>query len=282
MCPLHMPALIFLVCFDMVSLMAADSYVVPAWIGTSGYSLRPPDIEDPNFDEALLAESPEDLGGVGIRPPSGPSKRTNGAKVEGLALLKEDLHWLSRLLLAALSWLLKGVKVIHADILAWATAFVSFRLTRALLKGTNQDQAAEKAVEQVEVESEAETRMLEEVPKAADETAEEWQRLVSKAQREERDAFGCSLLHLAAHHGQIQATKQLLEMGFDPNATEHSKETPLHMAARAGCVGSTQLLLAFRAEPEARNCFGKTALAVATHSNHADAAGVLRAAAKQF
>ena len=107
---------------------AADSYVVPAWIGTSGgsptrlkrspgvcidlvgYSLRPPDIEDPNFDEALLAESPEDLGGserrlevsfamknvnasalsgVGIRPPSGPSKRTNGAKVEGLALLKE-------------------------------------------------------------------------------------------------------------------------------------------------------------------------------------------------
>mmetsp|Transcript_42360 Transcript_42360/g.78960 ORF Transcript_42360/g.78960 Transcript_42360/m.78960 type:complete len:283 (-) Transcript_42360:106-954(-) len=265
----------------LVSLTEADTF----FSILQAANPRGPDVQGPEMDSAmLLVEEGEDEHQGFVAATNGVVSKHSQAKAEGVELLKADLRWLWRLLVTGTSWALLTLKAVSADILAWATAFVSFRLTRALLIG-GEDKVVEKsmvadddALHSQDEHVVAEAAAGEEQP--ADESSEEWQRLVANAVVSERDVFGCSLLHMAAHHGQTKAAEQLLQMGFDPNAVEHFQETPLHMTARSGCIATAKLLLSYGADPKVRNCFGKTPLAVAMHTEPRLAA-VLREAAIQ-
>lgn len=87
--------------------------------------------------------------------------------------------------------------------------------------------------------------------------------------KEEKDPFGCTALHLAAHAGEANVVAELLDAGHNPNAQENLRETPLHLAVRAGCTECVQALLAGGARVDVRNKFGKTAMGVVPQENTA-------------
>lgn len=87
--------------------------------------------------------------------------------------------------------------------------------------------------------------------------------------KEEKDPFGCTALHLAAHAGEANGVAELLDAGYNPNAQENLGETPLHLAVRAGCTECVQALLAGGARVNVRNKFGKTAMGVVPQENRA-------------
>eukprot|EP00929_Paragymnodinium_shiwhaense_P109273 TRINITY_DN75667_c0_g1_i1.p1 TRINITY_DN75667_c0_g1~~TRINITY_DN75667_c0_g1_i1.p1 ORF type:complete len:331 (+),score=57.27 TRINITY_DN75667_c0_g1_i1:88-993(+) len=70
-----------------------------------------------------------------------------------------------------------------------------------------------------------------------------------------RDAYGCSLLHVAAHHGSVACLRVLLAQGvqLDVNSQDAWDETPLHFAARQGNAAACELLLARGASLNAMN-----------------------------
>ena len=53
----------------------------------------------------------------------------------------------------------------------------------------------------------------------------------------------CSALHLAASMASVEPLKFLLSLGFDPNATNESKETPLFIAARTNNIDASCVLI---------------------------------------
>jgi len=85
----------------------------------------------------------------------------------------------------------------------------------------------------------------------------------------ESDDFGCTPLHLAAHHGSLSEMTECLRDGDDPNACEAWGETPLHLAARSGCSDACAMLLAAGANPMLKNKDGKTAAVLAAVAGHA-------------
>eukprot|EP00933_Yihiella_yeosuensis_P046809 TRINITY_DN42416_c0_g1_i1.p1 TRINITY_DN42416_c0_g1~~TRINITY_DN42416_c0_g1_i1.p1 ORF type:complete len:308 (+),score=81.52 TRINITY_DN42416_c0_g1_i1:218-1141(+) len=93
--------------------------------------------------------------------------------------------------------------------------------------------------------------------------------------REERDAFGCTELHIAAHKGEEIRVQELLQQRSDPNAREAWDDTPLHMAARAGhCQVCVELIKA-GADINAVNADDKTPLYVAGESKQEKICDVL-------
>eukprot|EP00930_Biecheleria_cincta_P028862 TRINITY_DN200_c0_g1_i1.p1 TRINITY_DN200_c0_g1~~TRINITY_DN200_c0_g1_i1.p1 ORF type:complete len:273 (-),score=59.28 TRINITY_DN200_c0_g1_i1:279-1004(-) len=80
---------------------------------------------------------------------------------------------------------------------------------------------------------------------------------------EQKDAFGCTQLHLAAHAGDATEVDKLLDKGFNVHARENFGDTPLHLAVRSGCTETTQALLARGGSPHAHNMFKSTPLSIA-------------------
>lgn len=254
-------------------------------------------------DQELLAESDEEIvessvlegrdfkrADAEVKPAESP--------VEGLALLLQDLRWVYGILLSAAARLAPFLQMIHSDILTWAIAFVSFSLTRSMLVPiltSNGQKVAEPDCDEDEededdeeeyAEEEAGSEKDQELPRKQDlalikekiekqKADEEWEELekrkkmMNTVQKDARDVFGCTALHLAAHNCFTEDVQQLLDMGFNPNIRDKSKETPLHMAARAGCMETARTLLAGKADPFICNAFGTTPVAIAMHSNKA-------------
>ena len=69
-----------------------------------------------------------------------------------------------------------------------------------------------------------------------------------------RDAFGATALHVAIFQPDIAMVKLLLESGFDPNAkATRNGYTPLHNAVAANNVDAARLLLQYGADKNIRN-----------------------------
>jgi len=72
-------------------------------------------------------------------------------------------------------------------------------------------------------------------------------------------------LHVAAHMGETEAAKLLVEHGADVNAKDELGGTPLHEAAKwPARTEVVKLLLANGADADAKNREGKTPLDVAS------------------
>ena len=90
---------------------------------------------------------------------------------------------------------------------------------------------------------------------------------------------GDSILHAAAHHGNIAAVKLLLDFGHANklNKRNKDKQDPLHMAASAGHAEVVRLLLQWGADPKARDKKKKTPIELAKQFNHTEAVDILAA-----
>ncbi|KAK2521263.1 Ankdd1b [Columba livia] len=67
---------------------------------------------------------------------------------------------------------------------------------------------------------------------------------------------------------QLPVVKSLLDSNHDINALNHRQETPLHLAADLGNVELVEVLLKAGCKLKTTDKHGKTALAVASRSNH--------------
>ena len=76
-----------------------------------------------------------------------------------------------------------------------------------------------------------------------------------------RDGFGDTALHVAIFQDNLLVVKLLLEYGYDPNAkTLRNGNTPLHNAVAASNVEAAKLLLQFKANKTIKNLAGHTPL----------------------
>ena len=69
---------------------------------------------------------------------------------------------------------------------------------------------------------------------------------------------GETALHKAAHVGNLEIAKMLLERGADANAIADYSIRPLMYAVGRGDIEMVQLLLRYGADPSARNSGGGT------------------------
>ena len=86
----------------------------------------------------------------------------------------------------------------------------------------------------------------------------------------ERDSFGCTALHLAAHRAAADEVAELLHDDVDVDSREAWDETPLHMAARAGSLACCKLLLGAKADLNALNADGRTPILLACDESVCD------------
>ena len=85
--------------------------------------------------------------------------------------------------------------------------------------------------------------------------------LVSNPDKDARNAFGDTALHVAIFQPNLLVVKLLLDHGFDPNAkTIRNGYTPLHNAVAANNVGAARLLLQYGANKNIRALDGLTPL----------------------
>jgi len=76
-----------------------------------------------------------------------------------------------------------------------------------------------------------------------------------------RDAFGDTALHVAIYQSNITIVKLLLDYGFDPNArATKTGNTPLHNAVAANNIEAAQLLLQYGANKNIKALDGLTPL----------------------
>ena len=76
-----------------------------------------------------------------------------------------------------------------------------------------------------------------------------------------RDDFGDTALHVAMYQKNLALIKLLLDYGFDPNAkTTKNGNTPLHNAVASNNIGAARLLLQYQANKNIRNLEGQTPL----------------------
>jgi len=91
-----------------------------------------------------------------------------------------------------------------------------------------------------------------------------------------RDDFGDTALHLAMFQSNLNVVKLLLDYGFDPNAKiEHNGYTPLHNAVAANNVAAARLLLQYGANKNIRDCDGLTPLDKARKEGKQELASLL-------
>jgi ankyrin len=75
---------------------------------------------------------------------------------------------------------------------------------------------------------------------------------------------------------QLDAASALLTSGANVEATEEAGVRPIHLAAEVGDPQLVALLLDHGARLDAQTTDGRTALAIATAHEHAEAAALLR------
>lgn len=83
-------------------------------------------------------------------------------------------------------------------------------------------------------------------------------------------------LHAAVAGGErVELARLLLERGADPNAIQHGGYTPLHETAQNGFVEATRLLLEFGADPSIRSADGQKARQLAEERGHTEIVALL-------
>ena len=83
--------------------------------------------------------------------------------------------------------------------------------------------------------------------------------LASGADKNIRDDFGDTALHVAIFQSNLMIVKLLLDYGFDPNAkATKNGNTPLHNAVAANNIGAARLLLQYGANKNIRALNGQT------------------------
>lgn len=83
-------------------------------------------------------------------------------------------------------------------------------------------------------------------------------------------------LHAAVAGGEhVELVQLLLHHGADPNATQHGGYTPLHETAQNGFFTVTRLLLESGADASIRTSDGKTARQLAEEQGHTELAALL-------
>uniref|UniRef100_W5LHZ5 BRCA1 associated RING domain 1 n=1 Tax=Astyanax mexicanus TaxID=7994 RepID=W5LHZ5_ASTMX len=90
-----------------------------------------------------------------------------------------------------------------------------------------------------------------------------------------RNHKGETPLHLAAIKGDVEATKELLAQGADPNLKDHAGWTPLHEACNLGHLGVVEVLLQQGALLNTPGCENDSPLHDAVRNGHAAVAKVL-------
>lgn len=85
--------------------------------------------------------------------------------------------------------------------------------------------------------------------------------LAEGADKDVRNAFGDTALHIAVYQPNLMIIKLLLDYGFDPNAVAtRNGNTPLHNAVAANNVNAARLLLQYGANKNIRANDGQTPL----------------------
>ncbi|KAL2609270.1 hypothetical protein R1flu_027843 [Riccia fluitans] len=89
-----------------------------------------------------------------------------------------------------------------------------------------------------------------------------------------RGDFALSL-HYIARQGNLQLLEHQLNLGADPNKTDHKGRTPLHEAAANGYEECVRLLLEYGSEPNYRDNDGNVPLGEAVAGDHKSTAALL-------
>jgi ankyrin repeat protein len=84
--------------------------------------------------------------------------------------------------------------------------------------------------------------------------------LASGADKDAKDVYGWTPLHIAAFEGHLRVVQELLNRGTDKDARGMNRWTPLHCAASKGYLGVVQELLKRGADKDARTKRGWTPL----------------------
>ena len=85
--------------------------------------------------------------------------------------------------------------------------------------------------------------------------------LAAGTDKDVRNAFGDTALHVAVYQSKPIIVKLLLDYGFDPNAVAtRNGNTPLHNAVAANNLAAAQLLLQYGANKNIRARDGQTPL----------------------
>ncbi|KAG7404059.1 putative ankyrin repeat protein [Fusarium oxysporum f. sp. rapae] len=92
---------------------------------------------------------------------------------------------------------------------------------------------------------------------------------------DERDHYGCSLMHWVVEGGHLPMLQRLLGKGADVNSRDETRATVLHWAASNGDARASHLLLEGGADIEARDKGGWTALHQAAACGQKDVASIL-------
>lgn len=90
--------------------------------------------------------------------------------------------------------------------------------------------------------------------------------LADPATAKEADADGTSVLHWAAHHGELELTSSLLAAGAAVDAMNRYGVRPLYLAAENGDASMVRVLLEAGADPNAALPGGETALMTAART----------------
>ena len=92
--------------------------------------------------------------------------------------------------------------------------------------------------------------------------------LAENPDRDTRDTFGATALHVAIFQPNLAMVRLLLENGFDPNArATRNGYTPLHNAVAANNADAARLLLQFGADRNIRNLDRLTPYQMAVNEN---------------
>ena len=95
--------------------------------------------------------------------------------------------------------------------------------------------------------------------------------LAAKPDKDVRDAFGDTALHVAVFQQNLTVVKLLLDYGFDPNARITSNGyTALHNAVSANNAGAIRLLLRYGANKNIKGLDGLTPIDIARKEEKQD------------
>ena len=94
----------------------------------------------------------------------------------------------------------------------------------------------------------------------------------NKCRLNEKDNYGWTALHFAAHHGHIPIVERLLAKDVSSKAVTSKKETPLHLSVKARCFATTDILLRGRnaAQASSKDKDGQEPLHHAARGGNAD------------